>query len=78
MNQYRIALETGMTIIPVAISGGYEIWPHNRTLPETRDKATGRKRIRTDSGGTKNEKERNGGPGPHDAAGKQDDRGHVA
>ena len=43
----RIALETGMTIIPVAISGGYEIWPYNRTLPETRDKATGRKRILT-------------------------------
>lgn len=41
----RIALETGMTIIPVAISGGYEIWPYDRTLPETRDKATGRKRI---------------------------------
>ena len=43
----RIALETGMTIIPVAISGGYEIWPHNRTLPETRDKTTGRKRTLT-------------------------------
>ena len=43
----RIALETGMTIIPVAISGGYEIWPHDRTLPETRDKKTGRKRTLT-------------------------------
>ena len=43
----RIAIETGMTIIPVAISGGYEIWPHNRTLPETRDKTTGRKRTLT-------------------------------
>ena len=43
----RIALETGMTIIPAAISGGYEIWPYDRTLPETRDKKTGRKRTLT-------------------------------
>ena len=43
----KIALDTGLTIIPVAISGGYEIWPYNRTLPETKDKTTGRKRTLT-------------------------------
>ena len=42
----RIAIESGITIIPVAISGGYEIWPYNRTLPDTKDQA-GRKRILT-------------------------------
>ena len=41
----RIALETGISIIPVAIVGGYEIWPYNRTLPETKDKTSGRKRT---------------------------------
>ena len=43
----KIALETGLTIIPVAIEGGYEIWPYNKTLPETKDKATGRKKTLT-------------------------------
>ena len=43
----KIALDTGLTIIPVAISGGYEIWPYDRTLPETKDKTTGRKRTLT-------------------------------
>ena len=33
-----------ITIIPVAISGGYEIWPYDRTLPQTKDPATGKKR----------------------------------
>ena len=41
----RIALETGMTIIPVAIVGGYEIWPYDRTLPDTYDKEAKRKRT---------------------------------
>lgn len=36
----KIAIETGLTIIPVAIEGGYEIWPYDRKLPETRDKDT--------------------------------------
>ena len=43
----KIALETGLTIIPVAISGGYEIWPYDRTLPQTKDPATGKKRRLT-------------------------------
>ncbi len=43
----KIALETGLTIIPVAISGGYEIWPYNMLLPQTKDKATGKKRRLT-------------------------------
>lgn len=41
----KMALDTGMTIIPVAIDGGYEIWSYDRTLPQTRDKATGKKRV---------------------------------
>ena len=36
-----------MTIIPVAIQGGYEIWPYNRALPEAKDRTTGQKRIIT-------------------------------
>ena len=43
----KIAIETGLTIIPVAIEGGYEIWPYDRKLPETRDKDTGRKKTLT-------------------------------
>lgn len=43
----RIAMESGMTIIPVAIQGGYEIWPYNRTLPEAKNRITGQKRIIT-------------------------------
>ena len=36
-----------MTIIPVAMAGGYEIWPYDRKLPETKDKVTGRKKRLT-------------------------------
>ena len=43
----KMAVETGMTIIPVAIDGGYEIWSYDMLLPETRDKSTGRKRRLT-------------------------------
>ena len=43
----KIAIETGMTIIPVALEGGYEIWPYDQKLPETKDKATGRKKPLT-------------------------------
>ena len=42
-----IAQESGVTIIPVAIIGGYEIWPYDRTLPETKDKKSGKKRRLT-------------------------------
>jgi 1-acyl-sn-glycerol-3-phosphate acyltransferase len=30
---FRLALTLGVPIIPVAISGGYEIWPASRLLP---------------------------------------------
>ncbi len=43
----KIALDTGITIIPVAIDGGYQIWSYDMLLPKTRDKATGRKRRLT-------------------------------
>jgi len=43
----KIAIETGMTIIPVALEGGYEIWPYDQKLPETKDRATGRKKPLT-------------------------------
>ena len=43
----KIALETGLTIIPVAISGGYEIWSYDRLLPQTKDPSTGKKRRLT-------------------------------
>lgn len=41
----KIASETGLTIIPVAIKGGYEIWPYNRLLPDTYDKKNKHKRV---------------------------------
>ena len=34
----RIAVDTGLTIIPVAINGGYEIWPYDKLLPSTKSK----------------------------------------
>ena len=43
----KMALESGLTIIPVAISGGYEIWSYDKTLPQTKDASTGKKRRLT-------------------------------
>ena len=43
----KIALETGLSIIPVAISGGYDIWSYDKPLPQTKDPANGRKRRLT-------------------------------
>ncbi len=34
----RIAIDTGLTIIPVAIDGGYDIWPYNKLFPSTKIK----------------------------------------
>ena len=36
---------TGVSIVPVAISGGFEAWPYNKTLPSFRDKQGRKRRI---------------------------------
>jgi len=38
-----IALASGMTIIPTAIIGSYRVFPRSQKLPQTRDRATGRR-----------------------------------
>ena len=42
----KIALDSGVSIIPVAIKGGYEIWPYNQTLPKCRDEHHKKKVLR--------------------------------
>ena len=38
-----MASEADVNIIPVAIDGGFEVWPYNEKSPKTKDPATGRK-----------------------------------
>ena len=39
----QMALEAGVRIIPVAIDGGFAVWPYDRSLPAKEDPATGKK-----------------------------------
>jgi 1-acyl-sn-glycerol-3-phosphate acyltransferase len=41
----KMAVESGISIIPVAIDGGCDIWSYDMPRPETKDRETGRKRT---------------------------------
>ena len=42
----KLSKATGVSIVPVAISGGFEAWPYNKTLPSFRDKQGRKRRIK--------------------------------
>lgn len=40
-----MSIETGVDIVPVAIEGGFEVWPYYEKLPRKTDPSTGKKSI---------------------------------